>query len=404
MTKRTYDIRVRNAVARSGDADLFPELEIPRPTALEWIRLGIKEVVTHPSFEWSHDTLVEKIASLEKSLEAEKAKNQLVKCSLEVLSFRMQYVRVAAGELKEKLLQTITNATLHVPLKECLETIGLTAARYHSWIKRQVKCLLPDQSTCPKLSPTKITSKETLAIKELVTAKEYAHFSINSLAMFARRQQMVFASATAWYRIVREFNLRRPGVRVYPPKPKIGIRASEPNQIWHVDVSVFRIMNGAKVYIQAIIDNASRYVLAWEVTQTYGGASTKALIEKALEVANRVSAKVVVPNLFADDGTENQNKDVDSLVKAGKIIRTIAQIDVEFSNSMIEAVCRAVAEYLTDHNNRIPHYALGGAVPLEVFSGTWTQKSQLLLAEASTTATLQRIEFNRTQKCGLCPA
>ncbi len=51
-----------------------------------------------------------------------------------------------------------------------------------------------------------------------------------------------------------------------------------------IDVSVFRIMNGAKVYIQAIIDNASRYVLAWEVTQTYGGANTKALIEKALEV------------------------------------------------------------------------------------------------------------------------
>jgi hypothetical protein len=71
---------------------------------------------------------------------------------------------------------------------------------------------------------------------------------------------MVFASATAWYRIVREFNFRRPGVRIYPPKPKIGIRALEPNQIWHVDVSVFRIVNGAKAYIQAIIDNASRCV------------------------------------------------------------------------------------------------------------------------------------------------
>jgi transposase InsO family protein len=152
----------------------------------------------------------------------------------------------------------------------------------------------------------------------------------------------VFASATAWYRIVREFNLLRPGVRIYPPKPKIGIRASEPNQIWYVDVSVFRIVNGAKVYNQAIIDNASRYVLAWQVTQNYGGANTKALIEKALEAANRFSAKVFVPNLFADDGKENQNKDVDSLVEAGRIIRTIAQIDIEFSNSMIEALFRSL--------------------------------------------------------------
>lgn len=30
MTKRTYDIRVRNAVARSGDPDLFRSLNIPR--------------------------------------------------------------------------------------------------------------------------------------------------------------------------------------------------------------------------------------------------------------------------------------------------------------------------------------------------------------------------------------
>jgi hypothetical protein len=80
---------------------------------------------------------------------------------------------------------------------------------------------------------------------------------------------------------------------------------------------------------------------------------------------------------------------------ATRIIRTFAQIDVEFSNSTIEslfrslkhrwlfilslttfeAVCRAVDdrrkrpwyEYLTDHNTRIIHYALGGAVPLEDF-------------------------------------
>ena len=35
MPKRTYDIRLRNAVARYGDAGLFPELEIPRSTALD---------------------------------------------------------------------------------------------------------------------------------------------------------------------------------------------------------------------------------------------------------------------------------------------------------------------------------------------------------------------------------
>jgi hypothetical protein len=78
------------------------------------------------------------------------------------------------------------------------------------------------------------------------------------------------------------------------------------------------------------------------VTQSYGGANTKVLIEKALEVANRLCGNVNIPNLFTDDGTENQNRDVDALIEAGRIIRTIAQIDVEFSNSMIEALFRSL--------------------------------------------------------------
>jgi hypothetical protein len=69
-------------------------------------------------------------------------------------------------------------------------------------------------------------------------------------------------------------------------------------------------------------------------------------------VANRISGNVGIPNLFADDGTENQNKDVDSLVKAGKIIRTIAQIDVEFSNSMVEGAPQAQESEVQDELNR----------------------------------------------------
>jgi hypothetical protein len=271
--------------------------------------------------------LIEENFSLQKAHAAEKAKNELVQVSLQVVGFQMQYVRVAAGNLKEKLLISIATARSHLSLKDCLETIGLSAARYHSWLKRQVKCLLPDQSTCPRLSPTKITNRETEVIKELVTAKEYSHFSINSLAMYACRHRLVVASASAWYRIVREFDLRRPGIRIYPPKPKIGVRASEPNEIWHLDMSVFRLLDGTRVYIQAVIDNASRYVLAWKISRNFGGVNTKALIESALDVANSIGKKLEKPNLFVDSGVENLNEEVNSLIKLGKIVRTIAQID-----------------------------------------------------------------------------
>ena len=37
-----------------------------------------------------------------------------------------------------------------------------------------------------------------------------------------------------------------------------------------------------------------------------------------------------------DSGVENLNKDVDKLLEGGTIERVIAQIDVTFSNSLIE--------------------------------------------------------------------
>lgn len=116
-------------------------------------------------------------------------------------------------------------------LNDCLDAIGLSAARVHSWTKRQIRCLLTDYSPCPKPSPTRLTANEANEIKELVTLKDYAHLSIPSLVWFARREAKVFASLSCWYRVSRDFGLRRAMQRIYPPKPKNGVRAPGPNQI-----------------------------------------------------------------------------------------------------------------------------------------------------------------------------
>ena len=54
--------------------------------------------------------------------------------------------------------------------------------------------------------------------------------------------------------------------RIYPRRPKLGIRAKLPNQLWHMDISIIRIPDNSRVFFQLIIDNYSRYVLAWKVS------------------------------------------------------------------------------------------------------------------------------------------
>jgi hypothetical protein len=60
-------------------------------------------------------------------------------------------------------------------------------------------------------------------------------------------------SATTWALLVREHGWRRPRVRVHPAKPTVGLRASRPNEYWHIDVTVLKLLDGTKTFLHAVI-------------------------------------------------------------------------------------------------------------------------------------------------------
>jgi hypothetical protein len=45
--------------------------------------------------------------------------------------------------------------------------------------------------------------------------------------------------------------------RVYPARPSEGVRATKPNQLWHIDVTLIRLLDGTRAYLHAVIDNFS---------------------------------------------------------------------------------------------------------------------------------------------------
>jgi len=67
-----------------------------------------------------------------------------------------------------------------------------------------------------------------------------------------------------------------------------------------------------------------------------GGVRTKELLESALAKAESLGLNIK-PNVLVDSGSENVNEVViEGLVKSDLISMTIAQIDIEESNSMVE--------------------------------------------------------------------
>ena len=231
-------------------------------------------------------------------------------------------------------------------------------------------------------------------------------------------------SPSTWSSVVRELGLKRNRIRIYPAKPKIGIRASGPGRIWHLDQTILRPGDGSKAFVQCIIDNYSRYLLASKVSKDYGGVRTKVLLETALAKAKSLSLNIK-PNVAVDNGGENINEVViESIVKSKLISMTIAQIDIEQSNSMVEmlfhrkkhlylqtivlsnfeSLVKGADFYLHESNTCIPHSALKGATPEEVIKGKWTEDRITELKEKIAAAKKLRLETSRAVRCTPCLA
>ena len=418
---RRYDPRLKNLVAESKDIGRFRKDGIPDSSLRQGVKDGPREFFTLPELEMDTCALVQENMLLKSQVNALQAKHELVSRSIKIFGFQIQYKRLPSPESKSDILVAIKSAVQAMSLETCLEVIGLSSARYFHWIKRQVSCELKDQPSCPRVSPTKLTTGEITQIKDLYTSKDFAHYSVLSLSWLGKKSGQIIASASTWSRVIRELGLKRNRVRVYPPKPKVGIRASAPGEIWHVDLTILRLQDGTRAFVQAVIDNFSRYVLAWKVSRDYGGLRTRELLLKAIAKAQSLGMNVV-PDVWVDSGTENLNTHVDELVASEQIKRTIAQIDVEASNSMVEmlfhrfkhrhmftipltsfeAVENGADYYFTRSNTYIPMAALKGATPEEIVTGKWTDQVIADMQALVVSARTARIASNRSMRCTPC--
>jgi putative transposase len=66
-----------------------------------------------------------------------------------------------------------------------------------------------------------------------------------------------------WYHLVRKFGWLRLRIRVHPAKPKVGLRTTRADEMWHIDITFIRLLDGIRAYLHAVIDDFSRRILAW---------------------------------------------------------------------------------------------------------------------------------------------
>ncbi|RYZ75070.1 MAG: transposase, partial [Proteobacteria bacterium] len=245
--------------------------------------------------------------------------------------------------------------------------------------------------------------------------------SIPSLCLFAQREGLLFCSLDSWYKYKKIFEWIRPRELKREKATWTGIRANAANEIWHIDVTQVKLANKQKVYVQAIYDNFSRYVLAWKVSTDVSAMNSVELIISAKSRATELGNKAL-PKLMSDGGPENDNHKVLNFINSKNIQRMIARVDIHFSNSMVESLFRMLKSnflrfevlktqrdverkidfYFSEHNDVVPRHAFGGATPQEKFLNTWSELNTKELKDGLFAAALRRKSDHLKKSCSLC--
>ena len=216
-----YDAAVKAAISITGRPDLFPDMEIPRMTALYWIRkeLELDDPVLAPLTRAINESksTCDSLQSRTRELEGI---NGLLHRVFEVVGFEMAWKHVDDSETKSKILEAIEVAMTVAPRELCLREIGLSLSRYKRWRRERRECGITGMKSCPRGNANQLTYAEVQTMKRLVTSQRFSHFPIRSLHYFAKREELLFCSHSTWRKYIYQFGWQRPRKRRLEKKRK----------------------------------------------------------------------------------------------------------------------------------------------------------------------------------------
>ncbi|MDP6636390.1 MAG: integrase core domain-containing protein [Phycisphaerae bacterium] len=161
------------------------------------------------------------------------------------------------------------------------------------------------------------------------------------------------------------------------------------------------------------------WALCGHQTRWSASAATAALLVKAFQCSTGSGS--LPQSLMIDGGIENINESVNKLCDDGLLKTILAQTDIHFSNSMIEAFWRSLKHqwlflndldslaavqrltefYVEEYNSSLPHSAFKGQTPDEMYFGTGEEITEQIAA-GKQRAREERLEENRNTPCEEC--
>jgi transposase InsO family protein len=205
---------------------------------------------------------------------------------------------------KHEIIRIVEQSQL--PVKRTLAKIGVSRPTFYRWYdlyQRFGEAGLEDRRSGPSRSWNRIP--DTVREQILRLALDRPELSPRELAVTFTDERAYFVSEASVYRLLKVHDLiTSPAFVVIKAADAFKDKTTAPNQLWQTDFTYLKVIGWGWFYLSTILDDFSRYIVAWKLCTTMKAGDVTETLTKALQASGLDSAKVVHrPRLLSDNGS-----------------------------------------------------------------------------------------------------
>jgi len=209
-----YPVELKEAIAITGDINLFSELNIPKSTTRDWAKKDPPDIVSPKTLNIIQTANLEnKIKKKDEEIARLQEKIALISKVYADMGLIPKNTKIQDIEIKKRVLNSINDLQKILTTEQVLKTIAFSKSKLTRWkkeikIDRDVPIKEYEQN-----HPQALSEKEFMVMKSLYTNPDYAHYPVCALHFLAKREDILHCSINTWYKYSKIYNLARPFLR-----------------------------------------------------------------------------------------------------------------------------------------------------------------------------------------------
>ena len=225
-------------------------------------------------------------------------------------------------------------------------------------------------------------------IRVVKTALERPEDSPRQLAWYITDTEGYFLSESSVYRILKAFDLiTSPAYMVISAADKFANPTTRVHQLWQTDFTYMKVIGWGWYFLASVLDDFSRYIIAWKLYTSMEAADVKDLLEEAVRKTGVEHAAVNYrPRLLTDNGPCYVSMELAEYLLAkgmahsrGKPFHPTTQGNIErYHRSMKNVINlqkyyfpweveQEIGRFVEYYNNERYHESLNNVTPADVY-------------------------------------